>query len=294
MSTPTTKRFPASIRLTLLVCVVALAAGYVGGQMGRDSQTAEAQLPDRDAPSSETVTAERGDVVATLSIEGYVGGNSLFTIEAPAGGLLSHAALRRNDSVAKSASIATVDGIAVSVPVDATFVRWLAASGTVVPEGLPLAEFRLNGFGIAAEISGYAQYRLFSDVVHSRGIIHEGPGPFDCQILQLPSDSQGDEGGQAARPFTCVVPHDVRVFDGVKASVMLEGEQATNVVLVPVGAVSGTVDRGDVMVVGADGAKSLRSVELGVTDGLFVEIKSGLEEGERITATAPLLVGDEK
>jgi multidrug efflux pump subunit AcrA (membrane-fusion protein) len=71
---------------------------------------------------------------------------------------------------------------------------------------------------------------------------------------------------------------DRRVLPAMTAAVKVEPERVEGVVLVPAGAVAG----GKVTVRGADGKDAEREVTAGRTDGKFVEIVGGLNEGERV------------
>jgi HlyD family secretion protein len=80
---------------------------------------------------------------------------------------------------------------------------------------------------------------------------------------------------------------DARLLDGLNASVLIINGRAENVLLVPVEAL---VDLGDgsygVMVVGMDGKPRLSVVEIGLMDETYVEIKSGVKQGDVVTTGA--------
>ena len=59
--------------------------------------------------------------------------------------------------------------------------------------------------------------------------------------------------------------------------------------MLPIEAVAGTAQRGEVSYLARDGSVHLRAIRLGIMDGAVVEIKSGLREGDRVLATAPHL-----
>jgi membrane fusion protein, multidrug efflux system len=84
------------------------------------------------------------------------------------------------------------------------------------------------------------------------------------------------------------VPVGVTVFPGMAASVRIEAGVAEDVLVVPVTAVQGAVQKGNVRVVGEDGSQEQRSVTLGLTDGELVEVREGLSEGEQVLQFAPV------
>jgi hypothetical protein len=63
---------------------------------------------------------------------------------------------------------------------------------------------------------------------------------------------------------------------------------AENVLVVPITAVQGSVQQGNVWVVGPDGAEEQRSVALGLTDGDQIEVREGLTEGEQVLQFVPV------
>jgi len=80
---------------------------------------------------------------------------------------------------------------------------------------------------------------------------------------------------------------DARLLDGLNASVLIINGRAENVLRVPVEAL---VDLGDgsygVMLVGTSGKPRLTVVEIGLMDETYVEIKSGLKQGDVVTTGA--------
>jgi multidrug efflux pump subunit AcrA (membrane-fusion protein) len=72
------------------------------------------------------------------------------------------------------------------------------------------------------------------------------------------------------------------------ATVRIEAGLAEDVLVVPVTAVQGAVQKGNVWVVGADGTQEQREVTLGLTDGEQVEIREGLTEGEQVMQFVPV------
>ncbi|MDP9396253.1 MAG: hypothetical protein M3Q27_19125 [Actinomycetota bacterium] len=70
------------------------------------------------------------------------------------------------------------------------------------------------------------------------------------------------------------------------ATTTVKAGTATDVLVVPVTAVLGTVDTGTVWIVTEDGAQEKRAVPLGLTDGQLVEVREDLAEGARVRAGA--------
>jgi multidrug efflux pump subunit AcrA (membrane-fusion protein) len=72
------------------------------------------------------------------------------------------------------------------------------------------------------------------------------------------------------------------------ATVRIAAGVAENVLVVPVTAVQGAVQKGNVWVVGDDGTQEERAVSLGLTDGELVEVREGLTEGEQVLQFVPV------
>jgi multidrug efflux pump subunit AcrA (membrane-fusion protein) len=72
------------------------------------------------------------------------------------------------------------------------------------------------------------------------------------------------------------------------ATVRIDAGVAENVLVVPITAVQGAVQKGNVWVVGDDGKQEERAVTLGLTDGELVEVRDGLSEGEQVLQFAPV------
>lgn len=77
---------------------------------------------------------------------------------------------------------------------------------------------------------------------------------------------------------------DPRLKPGFTASADIIVGEAKNVLFLPVEAVSET-ERGNFVVVSKDDGPTQRRVNLGISDGTNVEIKSGLDEGEMVSSS---------
>jgi hypothetical protein len=67
--------------------------------------------------------------------------------------------------------------------------------------------------------------------------------------------------------------------------------EAHGVLALPVEAVAGSSQSGRVTLVRADGSTETLDVQLGITDGVRIEIKSGLKAGDRVAIPGPFLPG---
>ena len=75
---------------------------------------------------------------------------------------------------------------------------------------------------------------------------------------------------------------------GQAATVVLNGQAKADVLAIPVSAVAGRTGKGAVTLVKGENS-SLLEVGLGVSDGAYIEITSGLSEGDVISTVAPNL-----
>ncbi|WP_431838501.1 secretion protein HlyD [Cellulomonas sp. Y8] len=140
------------------------------------------------------------------------------------------------------------------------------------------------------------QYRLVDAPGEATVTLKGGPAPFTCTGLRIgaaaqdePTDPQAPEAGASTSgTVSCAVPGEVTAFPGLGADIEIVNGTAEGALVVPVTAVQGSVQNGNVWVVGADGASEQRAVVLGLTDGKQVQIAEGLAEGDTVLEYAPV------
>ncbi len=175
---------------------------------------------------------------------------------------------------------APTSGILSSLPV---IVDQLVSVGESVAQVAP------SSFHVTGSLQPEQQYRLLNQPTEAQVAITGGPAPFTCTGLTITTPLAGSEGDGAAggTTVTCAVPAEVRVFAGLAAQLTIAGGIAENVLVAPVTAVEGTAETGNVYFVLPDGTTELRPVVLGLSDGINVEIKEGLAEGDLILQFIP-------
>ncbi|WP_346148868.1 hypothetical protein, partial [Kitasatospora cinereorecta] len=264
------------------------------GRTARGGLRARRGRPGRAAAGGDTTEVVRGDVTQIVTLDATIAPLPLLTVGAAGSGPVRHADLAAGTAVRAGQELFRTGSAAATAPVGATLTRWLVPDGAEVAAGVPVAELSYPGFGATAVLPPEAAYRILGGTLTARALITSGPGPFDCPIVQAPARAGGDQAQPAGAPgggaaVVCAVPADVRVFDGLTGTVAVRSAEATGVLLLPKAAVAGSAQRGEVTVVAPDGARQVREVGLGISDGSRVEITSGLAEHDRVTGTAPAL-----
>jgi membrane fusion protein (multidrug efflux system) len=173
----------------------------------------------------------------------------------------------------------------------------------VVAVGDRVGSISPGTLSVTSTLSQLDQFRLLTPPATAEVEVQGGPAPFTCTGLTLgaapaePADSGAPDGGVPTDPSAgggggttarCQVPAGTTVFAGMGATVRIAAGLAENVLVVPVTAVQGSVQQGNVWVVGADGAQEQRAVSLGLTDGEQVEVREGLSEGEQVLQFVPV------
>ena len=83
----------------------------------------------------------------------------------------------------------------------------------------------------------------------------------------------------------CAIPDDVRVAAGMSGLMVLQMGQPHDAQALPVTAVVGAVDQGQVVIVHDDDSTEVRTVQLGVSDIYNIEITGGLDPDEVVLQT---------
>jgi membrane fusion protein, macrolide-specific efflux system len=279
------RRLPRVFTL-LLVAAVAVAATWLILRNDTESPSSLDGLPLAQVKSGTAAVTTR-TISSVMAMNAVVVAAPTFRLTAPARG-----SFKRNRNLRGRVEANTVVGwvkvgsesIPVRTPVQATLVETLVADGTQVPVGMPLVMLKATGFGLQATVADAARYRLLSLTGSATAQIEKGPGPFPCPVLGSP------EPVGTGVTVTCGAPPDLRLFEGLLGVVAAQTGIAKDVLALPVDAVAGAAERGLVSLRGTDGTFTDRPVQLGITDGSFVEIKVGLKPGDVVQNPGPSLL----
>jgi biotin carboxyl carrier protein len=168
----------------------------------------------------------------------------------------------------------------------------------VVSVGEQIGTVAPGTLSVSGTLTPDQQYRLIGAPSQATVTLNGGPAPFDCSGVKIgaaattaqQADPNADQTGQPAASGTvsCAVPAGVTAFAGLGATLAITNGTAADAVVVPVTSVQGTVQKGNVWVVAADGTNEKREVGLGLTDGENVQITSGLAAGDEILQFIPV------
>ena len=316
--------FPA---LRLLVWAVIAAAlvvlAFRGGTDGSVDTGPGAPTLDLASPA---VAVARGAVTNTVSVTGTVVADAAVPVKATAAGTVRRLLVAEGATVTAGQGLLEIrfeeeqdpivgkdaEGNPTSTPrpprVRTSTVPAPAAGklddldvlvDQVVAVGDKVGSVSPGTLSVTATLTQAEQFRLLTPPTTAEVEVQGGPAPFTCTGLTLGAapvqDAPAPEGaappvggtggGTTAR---CAVPADATVFPGMGASVRVQAGAAENVLVVPITAVQGSVQTGNVWVVGDDGAEEQRAVTLGLTDGDQIEIREGLAEGEQVLQFVPV------
>lgn len=311
----------------IVALVVGAASSGLAGCTGRGSPPETPGLAARGTTVT-TVKPSRQDLANRVSLTGKVTINPVYGLVAPVDGEVRYLNVRPpTKTPTRPTRVATVwagnKANHIEVPAGSMFTGRLVDDGSKVTAGMPLVSAKYVGYGLVADLDGGQAYKIAGAVGTIQAQIKNGPGPFPCTMLGTiaalpagtlpaepppPSQAPGTGPGGAGPPvpvgpdtgpdpnseptglrLVCTAPADVRMINGAGATLDVVTERATNVLVLPVEAVAGRQGRGKVDVVGPDGQRQTRDVELGLTDGKVIEIRSGLTGDENVAVPGPNL-----
>ncbi len=326
MSVVRTIVFPALRLLVWAVIAVALVVlafrGGTGaaGTTGPGAPTLELGSP--------TVPVSRGTVTNTVSVTGTVVADDAVPVKATAAGTVRRVLVATGATVTSSQALLEIryeeeldpvvgkdaEGNPTSTPRPPrvrTATVTAPSAGTVgtldvlvdqiVAVGEKIGTISPGTLSVSATLSQDEQFRLLSPPNTAEVEVQGGPAPFTCTGLTLGAAAPQDPGtpqngapapsggpGGGGTTARCAVPAGVTVFAGMGATVHVQAGTAADVLVVPITAVQGSVQTGNVWVVGDDGTEEQRAVTLGLTDGDQIEVREGLAEGEQVLQFVPV------
>lgn len=248
------------------------------------------------------VAVALGTIQNDVTITGTVSADAAVPIKATLTGNVRKVLVSPGQQVAAGTEILTIrsetpnpdgsisyDTETVVSPVAGTLSTFSVLVGQAFAVGDDVGKVSPPSFNVSGTLAPEQQYRLLNQPTEAQVTITGGPAPFACTGLTITAAPTGTDGEQGAGGPTvrCAVPGDVRVFSGLAASMVVAGGIAENVLMVPITAVEGTSQTGNVYFVLPDGSTEVRPVTLGLNDGINVEITEGLEEGDMVLQFIP-------
>lgn len=242
-----------------------------------------------------------GTIQNDIALSGSVNPNAPKSVKATFGGEVREVLISSGKKVKKGTPLMVVRAELVNsngTPYTRTETVVANAPGTLINFGVlvgqaigigdVIAQITPGTFNVTASIAPEQLYRLTEQPETAQVTVQGGPAPFDCGSLTILTPTPGADGeGESSTTVRCQIPADVRVFAGLIADLTIAGGIAENVLVVPMTAVQGAADTGIVYVIAEDGSQEERPVTLGLNDGINVEIKDGLTEGEIILQFVP-------
>ncbi len=263
--------------MTFLGIAVVLALSACTSSEGGTAPAAETE-------ETATVTVVARDMTSVLVVAGTVVSSPNAIVPAPTSGTVSflNSALSAL-TLASGATIGEVGAVGVTMPFAGRLVGTSYPTGAQVVSNAPIASASYVGFGVLAGIPVEQLYRLYSQPTTAIVSITGGPAGTTCALF--PSES-GVDLPAGSVPVVCMLPADAAVVAGLPAKLGIETASKQGVLAVPVTAVLGSSKQGRVTLI-RDGRRIVTAVELGISDGSYIEIVSGLAEGDQILAHAP-------
>lgn len=248
------------------------------------------------------VTVELGTVQNDVTLDGTVAADDAVAIKATLAGEVKKLLVSPGQHVDAGTPILTLraevpsaDGLSVNVknatvlaPVAGTLSSFPALVGQMYAVGDDIGKVAPPTFHVSGSLAPEQLYRLSDQPTEAQVTIMGGPAPFTCTGLSISTPiAGGDPSGASGPSVSCAVPGDVKVFSGLTAKITIAGGIAADVLVVPITAVEGVADTGNVYFVLDDGSTEVRPVTLGINDGFNVEIKDGVAEGDTILLFVP-------
>lgn len=272
--------------MLLIVCTaIILSACSVNEQIEQNVDIGNAtQLDD-------TVTVSRGTLTPTLSSQTMVVKASDFIVSSSGHGIFE-SYVTTGDKIAVGDIIGKVSEAEIRSPVDGTIIS-IISSDEIVPNNYPIATVRYTGFALNIEAENFLKILPENAELKAKFQVFDGIGPTDAVAVVVPV-SENDENISTNPPtlknivLQCLIGRDVDVKLGQSATVVLTAETEKNVLLLPLSVIAGRQGKGSVTVI-KNGEYIQTDVMLGATDGAYIEILSGVEEGDVVSSIPPNL-----
>lgn len=212
-----------------------------------------------------------------------------FIIFSPENGIFN-TAVELEEKITAGQIIGTVNGKELKSPVDGTITS-IAPSNESVPSNYPVAIVHYTGFALNVEADNFLSTLPEYAELKAKFQVYDGVGPTDMIAVVSPAADENAFTGIVPQEgiLQCLISQTVDVKSGQSATVVITATTRNDVLILPLSVIAGRQGTGLVTVITPNGERVETKVTLGVTDGANIEILSGLEEGDVVSATPPNL-----
>ena len=274
------------LRKQMLLCSI-LFLVFTLSACSAIGQTDENNLTDSATSAEKTVSVVRGTITPTVSTQTTIVPAVPFIISSPENGIFN-TAVELEEKITAGQIIGTVNGKELKSPVDGT-VTSIAPSNESVPSNYPVAIVQYTGFALNVEADNFLSTLPEYAELKAKFQVYDGVGPTDMIAVVSPAADENAFTGIVPQEgiLQCLISQTVDVKSGQSATVVITATTRNDVLILPLSA--GGQGTGLVTVITPNGERVETKVTLGVTDGANIEILSGLEEGDVVSATPPNL-----
>lgn len=212
-----------------------------------------------------------------------------FIISSPENGVLN-TGMKAEEKIAAGQVIGTVNGKELKSPIDGTITS-IAPSGESVPGNYPVATIHYTGFALNVEAENFLSTLPVHADMKAKFQVYDGVGPTEAIDVAEPAADGNTLAGIVPQDgiLQCLIGQNVDVKLGQSATVVITAETRSDVLILPLSVIAGRQGTGLVTVIAPGGERIETEVTLGATDGANIEILSGIEEGDMVSAAPPNL-----
>lgn len=276
------------LRKQMLLCSI-LFLVFTLSACSAIGQTDENNLTDSATSAEKTVSVVRGTITPTVSTQTTIVPAVPFIISSPENGIFN-TAVELEEKITAGQIIGTVNGKELKSPVDGTITS-IAPSNESVPSNYPVAIVQYTGFALNVEADNFLSTLPEYAELKAKFQVYDGVGPTDMIAVVSPAADENAFTGIVPQEgiLQCLISQTVDVKSGQSATVVITATARNDVLILPLSVIAGRQGTGLVTVITPNGERVETKVTLGVTDGANIEILSGLEEGDVVSATPPNL-----
>ena len=276
------------LRKQMLLCSI-LFLVFTLSACSAIGQTDENNLTDSATSAEKTVSVVRGTITPTVSTQTTIVPAVPFIIFSPENGIFN-TAVELEEKITAGQIIGTVNGKELKSPVDGTITS-IAPSNESVPSNYHVAIVHYTGFALNVEADNFLSTLPEYAELKAKFQVYDGVGPTDMIAVVSPAADENAFTGIVPQEgiLQCLISQTVDVKSGQSATVVITATTRNDVLILPLSVIAGRQGTGLVTVITPNGERVETKVTLGVTDGANIEILSGLEEGDVVSATPPNL-----